>query len=88
LPFLFFGFDLSLLDPDEGLCAALAREILARKDWALPHFNGLPSLEKALLYVWPAAGALWSLDLFNFFRRELLRFCSVRCCSRLITLAR
>ncbi len=59
LPFLFFGLDLSFLDPDEGLYAAIAREMLARNDWVLPHFNGLPYLEKPPLYFWLAAGALW-----------------------------
>jgi len=44
-----------LLDPDEGLYAAIAREMLARGDWIVPHVNGLPYLEKPPLYFWLTA---------------------------------
>src|SRR5262245_11272510 len=44
-----------LLDPDEGLYAAIAREMLARGDFIAPHVNGLPYLEKPSLYFWLTA---------------------------------
>src|SRR5262247_2102246 len=44
-----------LLDPDEGLYASIAREMLARGDWIVPHVNGLPYLEKPPLYFWLTA---------------------------------
>jgi len=55
LPFLFFDLRLPLLDPDEGLYAAIAQEMLARGDWIIPHVNGLPYLEKPPLYFWLTA---------------------------------
>src|SRR5262245_56989420 len=44
-----------LLDPDEGLYASIAREMLTRGDWIVPHVNGLPYLEKPPLYFWLTA---------------------------------
>jgi len=44
-----------LLDPDEGLYAEIAREMVARGDWVIPHVNGLPYLEKPPLYFWLTA---------------------------------
>jgi 4-amino-4-deoxy-L-arabinose transferase-like glycosyltransferase len=44
-----------LLDPDEGLYAVIAQEMLARGDWVIPHINGLPYLEKPPLYFWLTA---------------------------------
>jgi hypothetical protein len=44
-----------LLDPDEGLYADIAQEMLARGDWVIPHINGLPYLEKPPLYFWLTA---------------------------------
>lgn len=44
-----------LLDPDEGLYAEIAREMVTRGDWILPHVNGLPYLEKPPLYFWLTA---------------------------------
>jgi 4-amino-4-deoxy-L-arabinose transferase-like glycosyltransferase len=44
-----------LLDPDEGLYAEIAREMLSRGDWVIPHVNGLPYLEKPPLYFWLTA---------------------------------
>ena len=44
-----------LLDPDEGLYAEIAQEMLARGDWVIPHINGLPYLEKPPLYFWLTA---------------------------------
>jgi 4-amino-4-deoxy-L-arabinose transferase-like glycosyltransferase len=48
-----------LLDPDEGLYASIAREMLARGDWIVPHVNGLPYLEKPPLYFWLTAVTFW-----------------------------
>jgi hypothetical protein len=47
--------DMPLLDPDEGLYAAIAREMQTRGDWVVPHVNGLPYLEKPPLYFWLTA---------------------------------
>jgi len=45
-----------LFDPDEGRNAEVAREMLGG-DWIVPHFNGLPYLDKPVLWFWLAAGA-------------------------------
>ncbi len=50
LPFLFIKLDFPLLDPDEGLYASIAQEMLSRGDWVIPHVNGLPYLERPPLY--------------------------------------
>src|SRR5437879_8475883 len=50
-----------LLDPDEGLYAAIAQEMLSRADWVIPHVNGLPYLEKPPLYFWLTAATMWLL---------------------------
>jgi len=44
-----------LLDPDEGLYAEIAHEMLTSGDWVIPHMNGLPYLEKPPLYFWLTA---------------------------------
>lgn len=59
LPVLFAGLGVSFLDPDEGLYADIAREMLRRGDPVLPRFNGLPYLEKPPLYFWLGALLLW-----------------------------
>jgi len=57
LSLLFFvpKLGMPLLDPDEGLYAEIAREMLDRGDWVVPHLNGLPYLEKPPLYFWLTA---------------------------------
>jgi hypothetical protein len=55
LPFLFVKLGMPLLDPDEGLYASIAQEMLSRGDWVIPHVNGLPYLEKPPLYFWLTA---------------------------------
>src|SRR6266403_1514431 len=55
VPFLFAKLGMPLLDPDEGLYAAIAREMLTRGDWVIPHVNGIPYLEKPPLYFWLTA---------------------------------
>ena len=44
-----------LMDPDEGRYAEIAREMLVRKDWLIPHLNLLPYLEKPPLVYWLTA---------------------------------
>ena len=60
VPLLFTALDLSFLDPDEGLYGEIARAMLVDGDWVIPHFNGLPYLEKPPFYFWLTAGALYA----------------------------
>ncbi|MFN8058233.1 MAG: glycosyltransferase family 39 protein [Vicinamibacterales bacterium] len=50
--------DAPLLDPDEGLHAAIAREMVERGDWVTPRFNGRPFLDKPVLFFWVEACAI------------------------------
>src|SRR3989475_561867 len=47
------------LDPDEGLYATIAQEMLSGRDWVIPHVNGLPYMEKPPLYFWLTALTFW-----------------------------
>lgn len=47
-----------LLDPDEGLHASIAQEMVERGDWLTPHFLGEPFLDKPILYFWCQALSL------------------------------
>jgi 4-amino-4-deoxy-L-arabinose transferase-like glycosyltransferase len=51
-PFLFAKLGMPFLDPDEGLYATIAQEMVRGGDWVMPHANGLPYLEKPPLYFW------------------------------------
>ena len=41
---------LPLIDPDEGRNAEVAREMAAGGDWVVPHLNGVPYLDKPVLF--------------------------------------
>jgi len=47
-----------LLDPDEGLHAAIAQEMAERGDWITPRFRGEPFLDKPIFYFWAEALSL------------------------------
>jgi 4-amino-4-deoxy-L-arabinose transferase-like glycosyltransferase len=47
-----------LLDPDEGLHASIALEMVERGDWVVPRFLGQPFLDKPVLFFWAQAAAL------------------------------
>ena len=48
---------LPLLEPDEGRNAEVAREMLASGDWATPHYDGLPYLDKPPVFFWLVASS-------------------------------
>src|SRR3954470_16064836 len=47
-----------LLDPDEGLHAAIAQEMVMRHDYVTPTFLGEPFLDKPILFFWAEALSL------------------------------
>ena len=48
-----------LLDPDEGLHASIAQDMVERGDWTTPRFLGRPFLDKPIFYFWVQAASLW-----------------------------
>ena len=53
--FIFWGSHSDLLDPDQGMFASIAEEMVKGKDWITPHFDGVRYLEKPPLYYWLTA---------------------------------
>lgn len=53
--FIFWGLRADLLDPDQGMYASIAREMVQGGDWLTPHFDGVRYLEKPPLYYWLTA---------------------------------
>jgi 4-amino-4-deoxy-L-arabinose transferase-like glycosyltransferase len=47
-----------LIDPDEGLHAAIAQEMLLRHDFVTPAFLGEPFLDKPIFFFWAEAASL------------------------------
>ncbi len=52
------AIDLPLLDPDEGLHAAIAQEMVERGDWVTPRLFGEAFLDKPILFFWAQAASL------------------------------
>ncbi|HVW01814.1 MAG TPA: glycosyltransferase family 39 protein, partial [Planctomycetaceae bacterium] len=51
-------FPVPLLDPDEGLHAAIAQEMVESHDWLTPHLLGQSFLDKPILFFWLQAFSL------------------------------
>ena len=47
-----------LLDPDEGRNAEVAREMAQSRDYLVPHLDGLPYLDKPIVYFAASAGVM------------------------------
>ncbi|MGA2620670.1 MAG: glycosyltransferase family 39 protein [Thermoguttaceae bacterium] len=52
-----------IIDPDEGLHAAIAQEMVERGDWIVPRFLGTPFLDKPVFYFWAQALSLKCLGM-------------------------
>ena len=52
------GAGIPLVDPDEGLHASIAQEMVERGDWITPRFQGEAFLDKPILFTWAQAISL------------------------------
>ncbi len=52
------SLDIPLLDPDEGLHASIAQEIVERGDWIVPRLLGHAFWDKPIFYFWVQASSL------------------------------
>lgn len=52
------GLGIPLIDPDEGLHASIAQEMVERGDWVTPRLVGEPFLDKPVLFTWSQALSL------------------------------
>ncbi len=48
----------ALMDPDEGLHAAISQEMLSRGDFLVPRFLGEPFLDKPILFFWSQCASM------------------------------
>ena len=44
--FLFYTWAMPLIDPDEPRYASTARDMVLNGNWIVPHFNGVPPINK------------------------------------------
>jgi len=52
------GLGIPLVDPDEGLHASIAQEMVEQGDWITPRFQGEAFLDKPILFTWAQAVSL------------------------------
>jgi 4-amino-4-deoxy-L-arabinose transferase-like glycosyltransferase len=52
------GLDAPLTDPDEGLHAVIAQEMVERGDLVVPRVAGMPFLDKPIVFFWMQAASL------------------------------
>ena len=52
------GVGIPLVDPDEGLHASIAQEMVEQGDWVTPRFQGEAFLDKPILFTWTQAVSL------------------------------
>ena len=77
-----------LLDPDEGRNAEVAREMVASGDYVVPHLDGLPYLDKPVLYFAAAAAAIKVLGPTEIAVRLPALLATIATVALLITFAR
>ena len=53
--FLFYTWAMPLFDPDEPRYASTARDMVLNGNWIVPHFNGVPRINKPPLFYWTIA---------------------------------